>query len=131
MIWIPKDKEIETVLASDGRKRYRYCVEKVVIQQQVWSLRQGGGWVLAGDDDGHELVPIWPHEKFALRSATGIWAGCLPEAIELDAWLEHWIPGLEKDGRLIAVFPSPADKGVAVAPKRFETDLRKVLAQCE
>jgi hypothetical protein len=131
MTWIPRDEEIKSVLALDGAKRYGYCVKKAADQQQLWSLGQENGWALASDDVGRELVPVWPHEKFAFVCANGIWAGYQAKAIDLDAWLERWIPGMEKDTRLIAVFPTPQDKGVVVEPRRFETDLREELAQYE
>jgi hypothetical protein len=38
---------------------------------------------------------------------------------------------MEKDTRLVAVFPTPQDKGVAVEPRRFEADLREELSQYE
>ncbi|MFQ6048379.1 MAG: DUF2750 domain-containing protein [Phycisphaerae bacterium] len=49
---------------------------------------------LASDDAGRKLVPVWPHEKFAVVCANGIWAGYQAKAIDLDAWLERWIPGI-------------------------------------
>jgi hypothetical protein len=131
MGWVLRDNEIESVILLDGPKRYGYCVKKIADQQQLWGLRQEDGWALAVDDAGHELLPVWPHEKFALLCATGIWAGHQPKAIDLDDWLERWTPGMNKDGRLVAVFPTPQDKGVAVDPRRLEVDLREELSQYE
>jgi hypothetical protein len=131
MTWTLVDKEVRAVLLLDGAKRYAYCIKRVADEQQLWSLRQEDGWVLAGDGAGRELVPVWPHQEFAIRCATGIWRGHQPAPIELDAWLQRWIPGIERDGRLIAVFPIPGDRGVAIDPRRFETDLREKLSQYE
>jgi hypothetical protein len=131
MTWIPGDKEVKSVLALDSAKRYGYCVKKAADEERLWSLRQEDGWALASDDAGRELVPVWPHEKFALLCANGTWAGYQAKAIDLDAWLERWIPGIEKDARLIAVFPTPQHKGMAVGPRRFEADLCEELSQYE
>jgi hypothetical protein len=131
MTWLPTDEEIRSALGLDGPTRYRYFVKKAADAQQVWSLQRDDRWALAGDDAGHELVPVWPHEKFALLSAAGKWAGYEATAIDLDAWLVRWIPGMQKDSRLVAVFPTPQDKGVAVEPRRLEADLREEMAQYE
>lgn len=131
MTWIPKEEEIKAVLMLDGEKRYTYCIKKMADEQQLWSLRHSDGWALSSDDAGHELLPVWPHEKFASLCANGAWADYHPVAIDIDAWLDRWIAGMEKDGKLVAVFPAPQDGGVAVEPRRMESDLRDELLQYE
>ena len=125
MAWVPRDEEITSVLLLDDPNRYRYCVKKAADEEQLWSLWQESGWALAGDDAGREVVPVWPHERFASMCANGLWAGCQPKAIDIRAWLGCWIPGMEKDARLVAVFPTPQRKGAVVEPRRFEADLRE------
>jgi hypothetical protein len=63
------DKEFESVLALSGSERYAYFVKRVADWAELWSLKTEDGWVLAGDDAGHELVPIWPHQRFAMACA--------------------------------------------------------------
>lgn len=62
---------------------------------------------------------------------TGPWIGYRAESIALDAWLDRWSPGLEKDNRHVAVFPAPDNKGVIVEPRQFEATLRDELAHYE
>lgn len=131
MPWILRDEELKAVLSLDGPKRYEYTIKKVADQEQVWSLWKDDGWALTGDSASRELVPVWPHERFASLCATGIWIGYEPKMIAIDVWIERWIPGIENDGRSIAVFPTPEGRGVAVDPRRFETDLRDELSQYE
>lgn len=130
MNWTPTEKEIRAVVALPGPKRYEYWIKKVADQQQLWSLWKGE-WALAGDNLGHELVPVWPHPKYAALCATEQWANNVPKVIELKAWFERWIPGIEKDARLIAIFPTPTEKGTLVDPRRLESDLREELSQYE
>lgn len=131
MSWTPSEKEIAAVLSLEASKRYDHWVKRVVDQQAIWSLWHEGGWALAGDDEGHELVPVWPHSKYAALCAEGAWAGHQPKLIALDVWLERWIPGIERDRRLVAVFPLREKKGVAVEPRRIERDLRQELSKYE
>lgn len=127
---ILNEKEIQSVIALPGPKRYEHWIKKVADQQQVWSLWQEG-WALVSDKHGNELVPVWPHPKYAELCTHDQWQGYTPKSIDLDAWLTRWIPGMKRDSRSVAVFPTPQDKGVVVDPMRLEKDLREEMAQYE
>lgn len=131
MTWKMHDKEFASVLALPGDRRYSYFISKVADWGLVWSLASDDGWALAADDEGHELIPAWPHERFASACATNNWAGYEPRAIELSNWTEKWIPGMIRDRRLVAVFPTPTDKGVIVSPERLKDDLDEELSLIE
>ena len=90
-------------------------------------MRSPDGWVLMADEKEVELVPVWPHKQFADACADAKKQECATE-ISLDDWLKKWLPGMTKDGRLVAVFPVPSGKGVVVSPEELKTDL---LAECE
>jgi hypothetical protein len=124
-------KEIEAVVRLDPQKRYSYCIKQAADNNALWSLASGDGWVLAHDDDGRELVPVWPHEQFAALCANGIWAGSAPKPVDIDVWLDRWTPGMEKDHRAVAVFPTPQDRGIPVKPDRLAEDLREELSRYE
>lgn len=119
-------KEVEHVLLLDGSRRYAYWIKQVADWQLVWGL-YSDGWALVADDEGHEAIPVWPHAAFAGACADGAWAGYAPREIELSAWMERWLPGMLADGKQVAVFPTPADKGVVVSPARLREDLEAEL----
>jgi hypothetical protein len=124
MSWEMNDKEFESVSMLDNEKRYEYFVSRVSDWEEVWSLASSDGdWALATDDDGTEVVPVWPHERFAAACADGDWANDEPRSITLDQWMERWLPGIARDKRLIAVFPLPGGEGVRVAAERLQKDL--------
>jgi hypothetical protein len=77
------------------------------------------------------LVPIWPHERFAKACATVAWQNYEPRSIDLDAWIERWIPGMTTDGKAVAVFPTPNERGIVVLPERLLTELSEELEQYE
>ena len=131
MSWTPNENEIQAVLSLEASKRYEHWIKKVADQEEVWSLWHEGGWALAGDDLGRQLVPVWPHSRYAALCAEGAWAGYQPKAITLDAWLDRWIPGIERDQRIVAVFPTPKEKGVPIEPRLLELDLRNELSNYE
>jgi hypothetical protein len=131
MAWILKDKEFRSVTALPGAQRYEYFLKRVIDAELVWSLVGADGWILYGDNEGHETVPVWPHEKYAEACAVGDTESLKPRSIELKAWLERWLPGIRRDQRLVAVFPVPAGEasGVVVTPDRLQRDLEELARQ--
>jgi uncharacterized protein DUF2750 len=121
------DKEFESVFALPPARRYEHFIKRVVDWGEVWSLGCEQGWGLGADDEGHELVPVWPHERYAAACIAGDWARYQPRAISLEDWLEKWTPGMERDGRLVAVFPTPDRQSTPVEPQRLRQDLEREL----
>ena len=131
MHWKLHDKEYANVLTLPAAERYQYAIGKLGDWREAYSLKGPAGWVLAGDDAGREGVPIWPHQRYAEACAVGAWAGSKAEPIPFDAWLERWLPGLSRDNRFVAVFPTPGgqSQGVAVEPQAHGDHLRAELAK--
>jgi hypothetical protein len=74
MAKVVKDPEFAAVSALPGPARYAHFIGQVADWEEVWGLRGSGGWVLAADDDGRQLMPIWPHARYAEACAVGEWA---------------------------------------------------------
>lgn len=122
------DRDYDAVLRLSAEDRYDYFVDKVVEGDQVWSLKGADGWVVMTSEDGEECLPVWPHPDFAAAWATGEWADCEPTAVDLDAWLERWTPGMEKDGTMLAVFPRSDEEGLVVPPGEVRESIEIALA---
>lgn len=112
----------------DGAARYRHFIKKVTDCEEVWGLRESDGWAVMGDGAGQELIPFWPHSSYAALCANGAWKSYEAKAISLDDLLEKWLPGMRRDKRRLAVFPTPGGQGTPVEPDRFEYDLREELS---
>jgi len=123
-------KQFEAILALPGPKRYAHFIKVAADQRRVWGLFSDG-WALAGTNDDQQAFPIWPASEYAVHCSSGIWAGYQPREIDLDTLFENLIPKLKESGTLVAVFPTPASKGVVPDLKQFEVDLREELAKIE
>ena len=108
----------DAVLNLSSDKRYDYAVTKMVEAGEVWSLRSDKGWVMVSTE-GEQCLPVWPHPDLAADWATGDWADCKPERIELSVWTSRWLPGMDEDELSVAVFPSRDEQGVVVHPLDF------------
>ena len=131
MTWKLEPKELEGVLNLAALERYAYFVKRCADWEKVWGLRDDSGWVTAEDDDGRILMPIWPHMEYARVCATDEWGTANPASIELHEWVAEWLPDLEQRRHLVAVFPIPTGKGVAVEPGRLGRDLEEEIALYE
>jgi len=123
------DGEFRGVTAMPGAERYSHLVRQVADFQAVWGLRSPDGWVSMGDDAGGRSFPIWPHERYAQVFVAGDWSDAKPTAIELDDWIENWLPNMEADGVQLAVFPVVAatERGVVVPAGQLLRDLHQEL----
>jgi hypothetical protein len=74
---------------------------------------------------------VWPHARYAKAFAQETFPGGVAQSIELAAFLERWLPGIERDGRLVAVFPALPSNGVVVEAGKLATDIREELENYE
>lgn len=122
--------KVANVLNLDGQARHDYFVRKVADSQAIWGLEKSG-WAMAEDDNGVKVVPFWPEEDFAKMCATGTWKSYAPRKIDLEAFLTRWLPGMQRDGTKVAVFPKPDSQGVIVEPERLRETLVAEASQYE
>ena len=120
------EKEIEAVLMLPGPKRFDYFVKKVADFEKVWGLFDKG-WAMAGDDDGREVLLLWPAKQYAQLSAVEDWASFQPMEIPLVEFLNEWIPQMVKRKERIGIFLTPDGKGVISEPSELNTSLANEL----
>ncbi len=123
------DQEYAAVIILTAPDRYGHFVRQVADWEELWGLKTSSGWVLLGDADGKECLPVWPASRYAEAFAVGDWNGAKATVIPLDRWIEKWTPGMAADGRMVAVFPTVANRAVVVTPQRLHDDLQAELAQ--
>lgn len=123
-------EKLRRVIAQSGDERFDYLVRKVADFEEIWGLTDDS-WASCVDDSGQTAVPLWPEADFAAACATGNWAGMRPKPIALADFLNNWIPGMERDNRLVAVFPIPSGKGLFVEADRLAEALEDGKKQYE
>jgi hypothetical protein len=106
MGWHLGEDELTRVLALDVDARYAYAINKISEQGELWTLESEDGWVVGSNPNGVSTIPIWPHEQFAEREASGVWTGTSPAPISLaEDWLtDQRAAWFEKNEVFVAVF---------------------------
>lgn len=117
------DAERARVLALSADDQYQDFLDRAAADGQVWTLKGPGGFVAYSGDDGEPCFPFWPHPDYARALATEDWSDCRPEPLSLDLFVQRWLPGMRRDGRKVAVFPTPAGMGLVVEPEELLEDL--------
>jgi hypothetical protein len=86
---------------------------------------------MLGDDEGHQCFPVWPARAFAVQYCEGTAPDLQPTSISLRDWMTKWLPGLERDKRRVAVFPTTSNQGVVVEPAAMSVSLQASLGDVE
>lgn len=119
-------KQIESVTALDGPKRYEHFVKVVADWEEVWGLYQDG-WALASSDDGQQVFPLWPAKEYAQLCADKEWNGYKPESFSLEDFMTELLPNLKNDGVLPGIFYTPSDNGMTPTVDQLLADLNEEL----
>lgn len=95
----------------------------------VWGLQGEDGWALCGSEQQDEIdvMPFWSQEAFARVHCAGDWAGYAPVAIDIEEFLDDWLPGMHEDVLLVGVNWNSELDGDEIEPldllEEFEQDI--------
>ena len=123
-------KKIESIQALPAPKRYSHFIKVAADQRQVWGL-YSSGWAMIGTDDGRNGFPLWPAAEYAQLCAVEEWKDYSPRSIDLDTLMRILVPRLKESGDCIAIFPTPAQKGILPDIDVMESDIQNELNRIE
>jgi hypothetical protein len=109
--------------ALDEVARSEHFVHRAIATGSVWGLYDKT-WARSMSAAGREALPLWPARELAARCVAGAWRTFAPRAIDLQALLEQWLTGMQEDGIVAVVTPTPSDHGVLVEPDVLAEALR-------
>ncbi len=101
--------------ALDDVARVEHFVRRVVETSSAWGLYDKT-WARSNAASGREALPLWPDRELAARCIAGSWRTFTPRAIDLTKLREEWLTGMQEDGIVAVVTPTPHDPGVVLEP---------------
>ena len=113
---------LKSLFGAKSDVRYEAFLEMVHEAGSVWVLKDDEGCLIVTSDD-EECLPVWPSEEAALACAIADWKGLEPLAVSMADWMEKWLPGMEKDNRVVAVFPNLAGESLVVEARELYEEL--------
>jgi len=90
-----------TVSAAQADAFYRETLRDGL----VWTVRDKGGYPAPLIDGERRVQPFWSSRSRVENTIARVSAyqGMEPVEIELAAWRERWLPGLQRDGLLVGL----------------------------
>ncbi|KQQ96427.1 hypothetical protein ASF72_01530 [Arthrobacter sp. Leaf141] len=79
--------------------------QEIILYQQVWGIRDLGGFPAPVNGDGERSMPFWSLRSRAQKviSSVSVYRDFEVEAIPLAVWRTRWIDGLDRDGILVGL----------------------------
>lgn len=114
---------------QDGIDNHRRFIERVAESRVVWGLESKVGWAVApsNDHEGQEVMPFWSDRAYAARAAKDEWVEYEPTAIEIDAFIDKWLRGMNKDGLLVGTNWNAHLMGLEVEPAELAQALLEAM----
>jgi hypothetical protein len=121
-------KKVENISSLPPADRVNYMVRKICDFEKIWGLNNNG-WAKAISSNGIIISPFWPEDIFAAKCANEMWCEYEAKSIELDYFIDRWLPGMKADGVALALFPIVGHEGLIMAPDEFKELLNEELQQ--
>lgn len=116
------DARLQAILELPPARRHAWFLQRVRETGEVWGL-YAEGWALALDDEGRDVLPLWPTSDSARICATHLWEGFEPRLIPLQQLVEELLPDLAEEGIPLGVFFTPQGQGWPVTAAELREQL--------
>jgi len=105
------------IVNLDSKKRYDHSIKQFVIQSKIWSLYDSGWALVSSGKD--KIFPIWPDSFYAENCAKNEWDKYVPREIDLDEFLEEYLPDFHEKNFKVSVFMNNRDNSIVVKPEEI------------
>jgi len=92
-------------LGADPEANLDRFIVEALTQGCVWGLEGPEGWALCASEQSDEtdVMPFWSQESFAKAHCQDDWSEYKPVAVDLNEFLDDWLPGMHEDVILIGI----------------------------
>ena len=122
--------KISNIEKLSPQDRYGYFIRKVADTQEVFLIQEDGQFVLLGDKNEDEAIPVWPEKEFAEMMLVDEWKYHSLEVVNVYDFVD-WLDKLEAEGVKIAAFPMANLNAVVVSADEMKNHLIYELQQYE
>ncbi|MDB9844182.1 DUF2750 domain-containing protein [Porticoccaceae bacterium] len=117
-------------LSDDLQENLDRLVVECLENGCIWGLQdQEGNWSLVSsmDNDSIDVIPFWSDQRMAHALCTGDWEVYKPVAIEMEEFLDDWLPGMHSDVLMTGINWNEDLEGQEMEPldllEEFEAEL--------
>jgi len=102
------DAVIEQAMKLSAEERQELVVSYIAKSNEIWLVQGTEGFVMFEDGENVQL-PVFPHKDLAQKfvAMNDIEGQCVN--IALEEFKQTWLPGLDKNGVELVMFPTTSD----------------------
>lgn len=121
-----KDISFAQIEKMDCESRYEFFLTMVADDRDIWVLVNDNKEFLKiySEEYDIEYLPVWPHSDFTDYYTKRSTEKLIPKCISVPEFFAKWIPGLERDGLTICVFPNASSEVWIMEPSEVKHDLQ-------
>ncbi|HEY5792191.1 MAG TPA: DUF2750 domain-containing protein [Chthoniobacterales bacterium] len=108
--------------SASAEENYEAFIARVRETGKVWGLcRDSEEWAYSESNEYEdaEVLLFWSDRERALAHQQDEWKQHRPTAIELEDFLERWLPGMDDDGALVGPDWDANFEGLEVTPEEL------------
>jgi hypothetical protein len=93
-------------LSDDVQENLDRLVVESLENGCIWGLKDSDdNWALVGstDNDSIDVIPFWSAQELAQVLCNGDWDVYQPVAIEMEEFLDDWLPGMHADVLMVGI----------------------------
>lgn len=116
----------EDIEKMDCESRYEIFLSLVADEREIWVLINSSNEFLKihAEDDDVEYLPVWPHADFAASYVQSSGENLTAKNITVPEFFARWVPGLDRDGLKVGVFPIKDVDVWILDPQELKSDLQ-------
>lgn len=121
-----KDISFEQIEKMDCESRYEIFLTMVSDDRDIWVLVNDNMEFLKiySEEYDIEYLPIWPHSDFTTYYTKHAAEKLTPKCLSVPDFFAKWVPGLERDGLSVCVFPNANSEVWIMEPSEVKSDLQ-------
>ncbi|WP_052721204.1 DUF2750 domain-containing protein [Actinoplanes rectilineatus] len=117
--------EAQRLRGLDGTARLGRTFEIIADRGALWVWGDEDEVLFTENGERRTLLPVWPHATVARMENEGEVKGEHAIRIPVKEFLTEWLPQLEEDEALIAVFPVEDEHAAVLTLDEFRTGLKR------
>jgi len=117
-------------LSDNLQENFDRLIVECLEQGCIWGLQDNHeNWALveSSDHDHIDVIPFWSNKLLAEAQCNDDWSIYKPVAIEMEEFLDDWLPGMHSDVLLVGINWSLDLEGDEIEPldllEEFESEL--------
>ncbi|MBB1487113.1 DUF2750 domain-containing protein [Oceanospirillum sediminis] len=114
-----------TRLTDNLDDNHALFVEEIRFNGELWSLESDDGWVVVDSEEFEDtdVMPFWSDKDDAEAHCVGEWSDYQVSKIEIEEFVQEWLPELDEDGVLVGTNWNSELEGLEVEPKSLAENL--------